>query len=116
MKTRGYLHFLFFLQFIFMCMSVCPHVHMCTTCVLGPLGGQKRTLDFLKQELVVSNMWVFRSSTRAASAVTNWAISPDLAFRFFYFFSSRTLLLDSCTNGILLYIKKSSRKIQLNLR
>lgn len=40
---------LFFVRgtYSFMCMNVCPHVHMQTTCMPGALEGQKRVSDFL---------------------------------------------------------------------
>lgn len=38
--------------FYFMCMNICPHICMFTTCVPGPQGGQMKVLDLLELGLL----------------------------------------------------------------
>lgn len=54
----------------------CLHIYICTMCVLGAGGRQKKASDFLKLKLMSYHIGGF--SARAAGAYNCWAISEVL--------------------------------------
>lgn len=52
-------------------MSVCLHVRVCTTCVSGTPGGQKKVYDLLELEL-----WIAVSSLEVLGIDISCAVSP----------------------------------------
>lgn len=63
------------------------NVCMCTTCVPGDCGSQKRAADPLELNVQTAVSCLVdagnRTQVRAASALKHGAISPALAFEFF---------------------------------
>lgn len=47
-----------------MYMSLCLNVYLCTVCVAGARGGQKRTLNLLRLELETAASWRDGSAVR----------------------------------------------------
>lgn len=82
---------------IFMCMYECLPICMCTPCVPGTYGGQKRVSDLWNW--IYSWLWTTmlvlwtkpRSSVRVASTLNLWDNSPSSPYTFFFILSVGTL-------------------------